>query len=134
MPRRLYSSVLFEVVNDRSKNVGKLRLAIENDKLVIINDSTARKFVNEVEHITFSGAVAASRGQQVLYVTERCVFVLTPEGLALREIAPGIDVKRDIIAQMDFKPIVRDELEMMDARIFRIEPMGLPRRHAEHAT
>ena len=59
----------------------------ENDKLVIINDSTARTFVNEVEHITFSGAVAASRMQQVLYVTERCVFVLTPEGLELSEIA-----------------------------------------------
>src|SRR6516164_212199 len=106
-------------------NAGKLRLAIENDKLIILNEGAARKFVNEVEHITFSGAVATSRGQQVVYVTERCVFVLTPEGLELSEIAPGIDVERDIIAQMDFKPIVRDGLEMMDARIFRIEPMGL---------
>ena len=69
--------------------------------------------------------MAASRAQQVLYVTERCVFVLTADGLELSEVAPGIDVERDIIAQMDFSPIVRDQLEMMDARIFRSQPMGL---------
>ena len=60
----------------------------------------------------------------VLYVTERCVFRLTGQGLALTEVAPGIDIERDILAQMDFKPIVDDPLEM-DARIFRDEPMGL---------
>lgn len=106
-------------------NAGKLRLAIENNKLVILNEGTARKFVKEVEHVTFSGAVATSRAQDVLYVAERCVFVLTPDGLELIEVAPGIDAERDIIAQMDFKPIVRDEPEIMDARIFRNEPMGL---------
>ena len=106
-------------------NAGKLRLAIENDKLVILNEGTVRKFVKKVEHITFSGAVAASRAQQVLYVTERCVFLLTADGLELSEVAPGIDVERDIIAQMDFTPIVRDQLKMMDARIFRSQPMGL---------
>src|SRR4029077_1604070 len=106
-------------------NAGKLRLAIENDKLVMLNEGAVRKFVKKVEHITFSGAVAASRAQQVLYVTERCVFVLTADGLELSEVAPGIDVERDIIAQMDFTPIVRDQLEMMDARIFRSQPMGL---------
>jgi propionate CoA-transferase len=61
----------------------------------------------------------------VLYVTERCVFGLTPEGLELREVAPGIDIERDILAQMDFKPIIREEPDMMDVRIFRPEPMGL---------
>ena len=106
-------------------NAGKLRLAIESNKLAILNEGTARKFVKEVEHVTFSGAVAASRAQKVLYVTERCVFVLTPEGLELTEVAPGIDVERDIIAQMDFKPIVREDLEIMDARIFGSGPMGL---------
>ena len=85
----------------------------------------ARKFVSQVEHVTFSGAVAASRGQKVLYVTERCVFVLTPDGLELSEVAPGVDIERHILSQMDFKPIVRDEPELMDARIFRAEAMGL---------
>ena len=106
-------------------NAGRLHVAIENDKLVILNEGTARKFVLAVEHVTFSGPYAASRAQQILYITERCVFALSPDGLELREIAPGVDLERDILAQMDFKPIVRDKPEVMDARIFRAEPMGL---------
>ncbi len=106
-------------------NAGRLRVAIENEKLVILDEGTARKFVQHVEHVTFSGPYAASREQQVLYVTERCVFALSPDGLELREVAPGIDIERDILAQMDFKPRVNDTPEMMDARIFRQEPMGL---------
>ncbi len=104
---------------------GKLLTAIEDGKLVIRIDGTAKKFVQEVEHVTFSGAVAVSRGQPVLYVTERCVFGLTPDGLELREVAPGIDIERDILAQMDFKPIMREDPDLMDVRIFRPEPMGL---------
>ena len=104
---------------------GKLLTAIEDGKLVIRIDATAKKFVQEVEHVTFSGAVAVSRGQPVLYVTERCVFGLTPDGLELREVAPGIDIERDILAQMDFKPIMREDPDLMDVRIFRPEPMGL---------
>ena len=114
-----------EVIFVGTFNAGKLRVAIENDKLTILNQGMARKFVSQVEHVTFSGAVAASRGQKVLYVTERCVFVLTPDGLELSEVAPGVDVERHILSQMDFKPIVRDEPELMDARIFRAETMGL---------
>jgi len=106
-------------------NAGRLRVAIENEKLVILNEGTARKFVQQVEHVTFSGPYAALREQQVLYVTERCVFALSPDGLELREVAPGIDIERDVLAQMDFKPSVNDTPEMMDARIFRQEPMGL---------
>jgi len=106
-------------------NAGRLRVAIENEKLVILDEGTARKFVQHVEHVTFSGPYAASREQQVLYVTERCVFALSPDGLELREVAPGIDIERDILAQMDFTPRVNDTPEMMDARIFRQEPMGL---------
>jgi propionate CoA-transferase len=114
-----------EVIFVGTFNAGKLRVAIENDKLAILNQGMARKFVSQVEHVTFSGAVAASRGQKVLYVTERCVFVLTPDGLELSEVAPGVDIERHILSQMDFKPIVRDEPELMDARIFRAETMGL---------
>ena len=106
-------------------NAGGLRVAIQDDKLVILNEGTARKFVQEVEHVTFSGRFAASRAQQVLYVTERCVFALSPDGLELSEIAPGVDLERDILAQMDFKPIVRDAPGVMDARIFQTKTMGL---------
>jgi propionate CoA-transferase len=104
---------------------GKLLTQMSDDKLVILNDGMAKKFVRQVEHVTFSGPFAASRAQPVLYVTERCVFALTADGLELREVAPGIDVARDILAQMDFKPTIREEPELMDARIFRPEPMGL---------
>jgi len=106
-------------------NAGRLRVAIENEKLVILDEGTARKFIQQVEHVTFSGPYAALREQQVLYVTERCVFALSPDGLELREVAPGIDIERDILAQMDFKPRVNDTPEIMDTRIFRQEPMGL---------
>ena len=104
---------------------GGLRLAIESGRLSILNEGTAKKFIGQVEHVTFSGPFAASREQPALYVTERCVFALTAEGLELKEVAPGIDIERDILAQMDFKPIMPGEPELMDPRIFRPEPMGL---------
>src|SRR5262249_50353578 len=97
---------------------GGLRFAIEEGKLSNLNEGTATKFVRRVEHVTFSGPFAASRTQPVLYVTERCVFGLTGIGLELREVAPGIDIERDILGQMDFKPIISDEPVLMDARIF----------------
>ena len=106
-------------------NAGGLRVAVEGDRLRILKEGSARKFVREVEHRTFSGAYAAQRGQRVLYITERCVFDLTSDGLRLIEVAPGVDVERDILAQMDFAPAVEQPPRHMDARIFRHGPMGL---------
>ncbi|MFM9481458.1 acyl CoA:acetate/3-ketoacid CoA transferase, partial [Streptomyces scabiei] len=83
-------------------------------------EGRSRKFVDAVEHRTFAGAYAAQRGQPVLYVTERCVMQLTPDGLELIEVAPGIDIARDILAQMDFEPIVRKPA-VMRAAIFKAE-------------
>ncbi|MGY8667064.1 acyl CoA:acetate/3-ketoacid CoA transferase [Bradyrhizobium sp. UFLA05-109] len=103
---------------------GKLAVAIDNGGLRILNEGASAKFVSEVEHRTFSGPYAVQRGQPVLYVTERCVFKLTPDGLELIEIAPGIDVERDILARMKFRPIVRNP-STMDKRIFAPGPMGL---------
>ena len=103
---------------------GGLAVAIENGKLNIHIEGRSRKFVQAVEHRTFSGSYALKRQQPVLFVTERCVFVLTPEGLELTEIAPGIDIEHDILAHMDFKPIVRSP-KLMDARIFAPGSMGL---------
>jgi propionate CoA-transferase len=104
---------------------GRMQLAIEDGRLRIIKDGNQRKFVNEVEHRTFSGSYAVKRGQPVLYITERCVFELTPDGLQLTEVAPGADIDRDILAQMDFRPIIRRDPALMDKRIFLPEPMGL---------
>ena len=85
-----------------------------------------RKFVKgEVEHVTFSGEYSAKRQQKAVYITERCVLTLTSEGMVLVEIAPGIDLHKDILDQMDFKPIIREPLGIMDSRIFCSGRMGL---------
>lgn len=106
-------------------NAGGLRLSLSAGQLQIVTEGTARKFVEQVEHLTFNGRYAAERGQPVLYVTERCVFELTLDGLRLVEVAPGIDLERDILAQMDFMPAIAEPLRLMDARLFATEPMGL---------
>lgn len=105
-------------------SAGGLKLAVEQGQLTILQEGRHRKFVETIEQVTFSGEYAARLGKRVLYVTERCVFALSAEGLELIEIAPGIDLERDILAQMAFRPIVRQPV-LMDARIFRPEPMGL---------
>jgi propionate CoA-transferase len=104
---------------------GRLRIALSDGKLAILEEAKGRKFVQAVEHVTFSGAYAAARGQSVLYVTERCVFALTPDGLELIEVAPGIDIERDILALMDFKPVIARDPIAMDERIFREGVMDL---------
>jgi len=103
---------------------GGLKLAVEDGKLRIANEGRARKFVKKVEQITFSAAQARKTGTPVLYVTERCVFRLGAEGIELIEVAPGVDIERDILAQMDFQPLVYTPAQM-DLAIFRPEPMGL---------
>jgi propionate CoA-transferase len=95
------------------------------DGVLRLPEGGGHKFVTEVEHRTFSGALAAADGKPVLYVTERCVFELTAAGLVLTEIAPGVDVERDILALMDFTPLMPEPPRPMDDRIFLEAPMGL---------
>lgn len=102
-----------------------LEIAVSKGRLQILKEGTTRKFVSEVEHRTFSGAVAFRQGQRVLYITERCVFRLTETGLELIEIAPGIDLDRDVLAHMDFTPAIAPDLCLMPECIFREGPMGL---------
>ena len=90
----------------------------------VLNEGKVKKLIDAVEQVTFSGQYAQKKGQQVLYITERAVFELTDKGVELKEIAPGVDLERDVLAQMDFTPIMND-VKSMDARIFRDEPMGL---------
>jgi acyl CoA:acetate/3-ketoacid CoA transferase len=87
-------------------------------KLTIASEGSIKKLVACVDQVTFSGAYARTNGQKVLYVTERAVFELTKEGVVLREIAPGVDLERDVLGQMAFPPIVADDLAVMDERIF----------------
>jgi propionate CoA-transferase len=83
------------------------RLDIGGGGVRVVEHGKIRKFVHEVAGVTFSGHQAVERGQTVVYVTERAVFTLTPEGVELTEVAAGIDIERDILAQMGFTPIVR---------------------------
>ena len=101
------------------------RCRVQDGRLVIADGVVTPKFLADVEQRTFSGEYAAAAGQPVLYVTERCVFQLTPDGLELIEIAPGVDPERDVLAHIGFEPIIRGEPKLMDARIFAAEPMGL---------
>jgi len=104
---------------------GALEIECRGGSLRIVRDGDVRKFVAKVEHVTFSGDVARRSGKPVLYVTERCVFRLTADGIELAEIAPGVDLDRDILAKMAFRPLIPEDPALMDERIFAPEPMGL---------
>jgi len=106
---------------------GGLKVAVSDGKLKIEQEGRERKFRKQVEQITFSGKYAAQRRQHVLYITERCVFTLTKDGMELTEIAPGVDLEKDILSLMDFKPVMKTPPKLMDARIFRTESMNLKR-------
>jgi acyl CoA:acetate/3-ketoacid CoA transferase len=104
---------------------GGLKLDLAGGKVTILQEGKFPKFVEEVEHVTFSGRRSRTLGQDITYVTERCVVKLMPEGLVVTEIAPGIDVKRDVLGQARARMTVSPNLKEMDGRLFRPEPMGL---------
>lgn len=114
---------------------GDLEVRLQDGRIQIVKEGVNRKFVNAVEHRTFSGREACRRGKRVLYVTERCVFQLKADGaqgcLELIEIAPGIDLERHILSQMDFMPAISDRLKLMDANLFLDKPLGLRERLLE---
>jgi propionate CoA-transferase len=103
---------------------GGLKVAVEDGRVRIASEGRTAKFVEAVEQITFSGPRAVGTGQSVHYVTERCVFRLRADGLQLVEVAPGIDIERDILPHMAFRPFI-DGVKIMDARIYGVKPMGL---------
>ena len=118
-----------EVVFVGTFTAGGLDVRIEAGKVRIAAEGAQRKFVRAVEHRTFSGERARVRGQRVLYVTERCVLRLGAEGgIELIEIAPGIDLERDILGQMDFAPAISPDLRLMDERLFGDAAMNLRER------
>ena len=104
---------------------GKLEFKTGDGKLTIVTDGTIKKFINKVQQITFSGEIARQNHVPVLYITERAVFRLSPTGMELIEVAPGVDLQKDILDQMEFKPEISPNLTEMDARIFTNQPMNL---------
>ncbi|MDR1686078.1 MAG: hypothetical protein LBR82_06530 [Desulfovibrio sp.] len=101
-----------------------LKIKADDGKLVIEQEGQVKKFLKKVGHVTFSGDYASKIGQPVLYITERAVFALREGKLHLTEVAPGIDIEKDILRHMEFAPVVKDP-KPMDARIFRAAAMGL---------
>lgn len=101
------------------------KLAVSDGRLVIHREGKLKKLVNQVEHVTFSGRRAVEQRQKITYVTERCVMKLTPEGVVLTEIAPGVDLETHILRQSEFPLMVSDKLKLMDSALFGEAPIGL---------
>ena len=134
--RRLAGAGGFINISQNAKSVvfvgnfcaGDAKIAVLDRRLRIDREGNVCKFIAEVEHRTFSAAEALRRGQPVLYVTERCVFKLVAGGLQLIEVAPGIDIERDILQQMRFEPIICGTPALMESAIFDPAPMDLRER------
>jgi acyl CoA:acetate/3-ketoacid CoA transferase len=108
-------------------------LAVEEGRLRIEREGKVKKLVDEVEQVSFSGPRAQAQGQEIVYVTERCVMRLAPEGVTVTEIAPGVDLGRDILGQAKFALRVSDAVKMMDAALFHPAPFGLDLRGSRSA-
>ena len=104
---------------------GPQQIEINNGHLEIIKNGPVKKFLRQVQQTTFNGRYALQQQQEVIFITERAVFILTEKGLKLTEIAPGIDLKKDILDQMDFRPIIDDDILPMDPRLFNEGSMHL---------
>ena len=102
-----------------------LEVSFENNRLNIVREGRIRKMVKRVGQVSFNGKLARESGQNVVFVTERAVFRLVPEGVDLVEAAPGVDVRKDVLDLMDFRPIVRGEPKLMDAGLFAQGKFGL---------
>lgn len=97
---------------------GQQNIRMTEDGLNIISNGPVHKFVDQVQHLTFSGNYAIERQQPVRYVTERAVFRLEAEGLTLEAMAPGVDLEKDILDLMAFKPVIPDNIELFDKSLF----------------
>ena len=107
---------------------GGLEVSAADGTLKLLREGKVKKLVRQVEQVTFAGRYAIKHNQPALYITERAVFALTPEGVALKEVAPGVDIQRDILDQMEFTPVITD-VTTMDSRICREERMGLAQQN-----
>ena len=96
-----------------------LAVEVSNQAVNIVQEGKQKKFIKQVEQITFSAAQALSNNKPVMYITERAVFQLSPSGLELIEIAPGVDLEKDILQQMEFTPVISPSLKVMPNAIFQ---------------
>ena len=104
------------------------KMSIVDGRLVIDKEGRIAKFVDKVDQVSFSGHRARAQGQDVTYVTERCVIRLAQDGLMVTEVAPGLDIKRDILDQAATPLAVAPDVKVMEDALFRPEPFGLTLR------
>ncbi len=104
---------------------GRRDIRIEKGRLNIVKEGPIRKFVRRVYKVVYNASLGLKRGQEVIYITERAVFRLTGKGLVLEEYAPGVDVEKDILANMEFEPEISSKLREMDERLFMEGAMGI---------
>jgi len=109
---------------------GGLKVAVSNGQVKIAQEGKFRKVVDKVQQITFNGQLARQKNQTVVYVTERCIFNLEPDGVVLREVAPGLDLQKDILDQLGFNVKVARDLKDMEPVLFHPEVMGINQRKA----
>ena len=102
-----------------------LKLDISAAGVRVEAEGSLPKFVPQVKEISFNGKLARERGQQVRYITDRAVFELAEDGVVLIEVAPGIDVERDVLSQMGFRPRIADDCKTTDLRVYAKGAMGL---------
>ena len=114
-----------KVIFSGTLTAGGLDIAIEEGKLAIRKEGRSKKFVSSLQQVSYNGEFADQRGQEALYITERAVFRKKDGQLELIEIAPGIDLDQDVLAQMEIQPLISPDLKLMDERLFLPEPMGL---------
>lgn len=107
--------------------------SFDNNRLTIIKEGKIRKMVKQVAQYSFNGILSREKGQEVYIVTERAVFRLVEEGVELFEIAPGIDLKTQVLDMMDFQPIVSENLKFMDTVLFQDGAAGLKKKVLQKA-
>ena len=133
LPSRLFGAGGFPVIAGGVSKIyfagaftgGKKEIDVCKNRIKIIQDGPITKFVENVYKISFSGYQAAKSGQEIMYVTERAVFRLDKNELILEEIAPGIDIEKDVLSHMNFKPKLSTEIKEMDGRLFGKPPMNI---------
>ncbi|MEN1969839.1 CoA-transferase [Lentibacillus sp. N15] len=106
-------------------STGGARISFDNQNIVIHKEGSIKKMVPKVSQVSFNGKLAREKGQDVIFVTERAVFKLVKNGVMLTEIAPGIDLQKDVLEMMDFVPIISENLKTMDKRLFIDGVFGL---------
>jgi acyl CoA:acetate/3-ketoacid CoA transferase len=114
-----------EIIFLGSFTAGRRDIRFDDEGLFIEVDGPLAKLVRKVSQVTFSGQRALDRGARVVYITERCVLELTRDGLVVTEVAPGIDLKADVLARSEFDLGVSSDLKVMSSLLFRRQPLGL---------